>query len=431
MRQRSRSYIAIVSVITLLALVTALQAEGRFDSEGRETFRLPGTITSVGGLRSGSMIIGTTSLKKGAQLMRLRPNGGVDPSFGEGGFASIGNGGPYALQGDGSVIFTTSAKGSDGWNPVVGRLLPNGRPDRAFGNDGRVVVDLGGSSNDAVTAIGIGQHGAIVLGGYRATAPDSQGAVTYVATVTRLRGNGSVDRIFGDNGTASLSAIPGATGIATLDVALDGSIVAGVSGMEAEGWEQLVRIRPNGALDTGFAGDGALELRELAAESIHSVGDVVTLSDGRIVVVGGLSSVTGNKQDRYQALVARLSRTGTPDRSFGRDGLVRTGFPGGDFFADGVAVQPSGEVIVVGSAQLPSSYGSDLAAVALTGRGRLDGRFGRGGRARFDFSDYDFGEGVVFQPHRRVVLIGTSLHPGKNGGSSRVAALARVDLRRR
>ena len=118
-------------------------------------------------------------------------------------------------------------------------------------------------------------------------------------------------------------------------------------------------------------------------------------ADGRLIVVG---SVLGD------FAVARYLPNGFLDSTFGNSGKVTTHFAAEDS-AFGVAVQPDGRIVVVGGTD---PLFSDFAIARYHADGRLDTSFGSGGRVVTDFSASDIARGVVIQPDRKIVVVGTS-----------------------
>jgi uncharacterized delta-60 repeat protein len=85
--------------------------------------------------------------------------------------------------------------------------------------------------------------------------------------------------------------------------------------------------------------------------------------------------------------VARFLPTGQLDTAFGSGGLASTGFVGGEGL-QGVALQPDGKIIWVGSQNTPGfpAFGTFSFAVArFNANGTLDASFGTGGRDSVEF----------------------------------------------
>jgi uncharacterized delta-60 repeat protein len=99
---------------------------------------------------------------------------------------------------------------------------------------------------------------------------------------------------------------------------------------------------------------------------------------------------------------------GDLDISFGRGGLVVSDFGTKEEYANAVAVQPDGMILVAGK-RGPyglSSKNDFLVARYLTD-GRLDASFGRGGVVVTDFDrSYDMALDIALQPDGRIVVVG-------------------------
>ena len=155
-----------------------------------------------------------------------------------------------------------------------------------------------------------------------------------------------------------------------------------------------------GALDASFGGAG-----KVVADLTHSNWDdwasaLAIQADGKIVVAGGA---------RFR--VARFSSDGTLDATFGVDGKVRIDFTSGSDYANGVALQADGKIVVAG--QSGSSLGNQrdtkFALARLNSDGTLDAGFGVGGKVLTDFtSGYDYAAGVAVQTDGKIVVVGTT-----------------------
>jgi hypothetical protein len=103
----------------------------------------------------------------------------------------------------------------------------------------------------------------------------------------------------------------------------------------------VVRLLPDGRLDTSFSGDGVAVLD-------HGYGndsaEAVVLQGRRVVVAGeGRDSASGSRFG-----VARFRRDGTLDRSFGAGGIALTDFRTGSDQAAALALMP-GRAVAAGA----------------------------------------------------------------------------------
>jgi uncharacterized delta-60 repeat protein len=91
----------------------------------------------------------------------------------------------------------------------------------------------------------------------------------------------------------------------------------------------------------------------------HDFGeDVVLQPDGKIVVVGRNTSATVT-----DLALARYSRDGSLDTSFGSDGILTTDFHGGGDFGQDIALQTDGKLVAAGHAA--NSTGTDVVLVRV------------------------------------------------------------------
>ena len=156
-----------------------------------------------------------------------------------------------------------------------------------------------------------------------------------------------------------------------------------------------------GSLDPTF-GNGGKVLTDLGVGA-GVPSDAVLQPNGDIVISGGFG-------------VARYLPTGKLDTTFGSGGLASTGFAGGES-GTGVALQPDGKIIWVGSQGNPSfpAGGTFSFAVArFTANGTLDTSFGTGGQASVEFFDppmqgaQEFARAVLVQPDGKILVAGSA-----------------------
>src|SRR5689334_5774026 len=114
--------------------------------------------------------------------------------------------------------------------------------------------------------------------------------------------------------------------------------------------------------------------------------------------------------------VARFLPTGQLDTAFGSGGLASTGFVGGEGL-QGVALQPDGKIIWVGSQNTPGfpAFGTFSFAVArFNANGTLDASFGAGGRDSVEFfappmqGAQEFARAVLVQPDGKILVAGSA-----------------------
>jgi uncharacterized delta-60 repeat protein len=153
-------------------------------------------------------------------LVRYQSDGSLDATFNGGGVATtdFDSGADLAnallIQPDGNLV----AGGGSSGRLALARYETDGSLDPTFGNAGRVVTDLAGSSEEGVFGTALQPDGKLVFGGY--SRHDLTGA--YEGLVGRYLVNGMPDSAFGIGGFAT---IPNCDLIMSVVVQDDGKIV--------------------------------------------------------------------------------------------------------------------------------------------------------------------------------------------------------------
>lgn len=104
----------------------------------------------------------------------------------------------------------------------------------------------------------------------------------------------------------------------------------------------LYMYMPDGTLAAGFGTGGVLASLGISA------GKVLIQPDGRILA-GGLINAGG-----VDIAVARYAEDGTPDASFGTDGIAQVALPNFDYF-NGMTLLDDGRVLVTGTWNIADS----------------------------------------------------------------------------
>lgn len=197
--------------------------------------------------------------------------------------------------------------------------------------------------------------------------------VTKGVTVTVRGPAGSLDTTFGTGGVATTAFGTGEDFGYATAIQADGKIIVAGS-VDGSGTDFAVaRYTRDGALDATFGTGGKVRFDFSGKSDVARA--VAIQSDGKIVVAG--STVTASNEERFG--IVRLTSTGSPDSSFGTGGRVVTAFTGsGSDRAHAVLVQGSGHIVVGGFANF-SATGLDFALARYTSTGALDSSFGSGG----------------------------------------------------
>ena len=309
----------------------------RFGRRGRVDADLPGA--SMGALlpdggfaaariREGAFLHGTL------EVVRLTRSGARDTAFGDGGLATVALdfvAWPVALsaQPDGGLLVVTRTATAPGSSVVVLRLDPTGQVDASFGSGGQ--VRLTGNGQVSGAEIAVRPDGRLIV----AMVVDEPVAPTHRLTLAAFDAQGRPDPSFGTDGSGVVSEPSGPAQPRGMALGPGGRL--GLAGSWASGRSDFAvwAYEPGGTRSvfktpktTAAAEDGYAIAFDRA---------------GRMLLAGQI----GGLVDFRGIAVARLGRTGRPDRRFGRRGLVlrRPPTPAG---AEAIAVQRDGRVLVAG-----------------------------------------------------------------------------------
>ncbi len=311
------------------------------------------------------------------ELTRYNTDGSIDPSFGASGkvitnFSGLRDQVATAvatLPGGGIVVAGTTSATINGSTPLtpdigVAEYNPDGTLNTAFGNDGRVITSSGGAFEVQITAVAVQPDGKIVVAGWIAPSVFNDEFL-----LLRYNTDGSPDTSFGQGGEVEISFGDGGDFGNGVAIQPDGKIVAVGSGNAAN--FDVVRLNPNGSLDTSFGTAG-----EVVTPMNGGASSVVIQPDGKIVVGG--TSFSGDPDEGDNFALVRYDADGSLDPSFGAGGVVITG-PNTIGIAD-IALQPDGKIVAVGSTStFAAAYDQAFEVVRYNSDGSLDQSFGTGG----------------------------------------------------
>lgn len=199
-----------------------------------------------------------------------------------------------------------------------------------------------------------------------------------------------------------------------------------------------------GALDPTFDGDGR-GVVQFGARSIDTLYASLVQPDGKILLVGSTNS-TDPASPGTDIAVARLNADATLDASFGvtlgenggvGGGLYEVPVPTPDDNLFGVALQPDGKIVLVGSIGNADSesglFFGQAIVIRLTPEGTPDGTFGESGLVFLPLSVDFFGtpnseaRGVALQSDGKIVVVGTADVNPSTGTAGFAAARLHTD----
>lgn len=296
-------------------------------------------------------------------LLRFLPDGRLDETFGAEGHVAadlspatpdLDYGFGVAVQKDGRsiVVGQTSLTGTNRVAFAVARFLPNGSPDLAFATDG--VLRYGKGTSRVGRAVLVRPDGRILVGG-------DDGSSSSGAFVVQLASNGTLDRAFGVAGFAEMPR----GGVRALAADAETTLAfGGAEGRRSSAF--ILRLDRHGRIERSFGVNGRADVPVAEGLPVTGATSGLVQRDGKILVAGANGS---------DILVARVTRTGRPDRQFGGTGVVTVDIDGRLDFASGVALGRGGGIVAAGESSRGAYELTESVLVRLIGSGRAGTRY--------------------------------------------------------
>ncbi|HXC52264.1 MAG TPA: hypothetical protein VN634_15375 [Candidatus Limnocylindrales bacterium] len=328
--------------------------------------------------------------------------GGVDPSFGAAGIATLaveGRNASYSdvvVQPDGKILAAGAIVENPNTDQQFSRLLlvrynADGTLDSGFGTGGTVVTEIGKYAY--TQEIALQADGKIVAVG---TAYIGDEAFFWLNrpqfALVRYESDGTLDATFGVGGIVTSNYAEGEHYLSAVQIQTSGRIV--VAGQYGADEVILVGYDSNGQLDPTFGSSTPGVFRIVTA--------MARFADQSLVVVG--YNLNG-------FLLMRYTANGQLDPTFGSGGVVNTHVSQLDPLSD-VAIQDDGKIVVTGF--VVGEVGYDLAVARYNGDGALDPTFGGTGIVRGPVEDDSAGYGLVVLDNGSIVVGGLVWHPVPN-----------------
>ncbi|MBP9883163.1 MAG: T9SS type A sorting domain-containing protein [Chitinophagales bacterium] len=340
-------------------------------------------------------------------IIRTKPNGAIDNSFGTAGITKIPGGFlcDMALLPGGKIIVAGNGEGPTGHkNFTVYRLTKNGAIDNTFGTGGSVAVNIP-NINMVCFDVVLQPDKKILLAGYI----DDGSWGHHNMIIVRLKANGNPDSTFATNGMFTFLQNNKSSECNQLALQPDGKIVAAgcidtLNSVAVFEYDfAALRLNANGTLDNTFGEGGVVRADKGDTEIAYAVS---VLSDERIVL-GGSTDYFGNA--RFAALC--LLPNGSIDTLFGTDGWSFSDFYGGNAGCYAMVAEPDDDIIMGGLVYI--NAGSAIAITKLLSNGSPDNTFGNNG---IDTSFYGTAgkacSDIALQSDNKIVITGFFYAPG-------------------
>lgn len=338
-------------------------------------------------------------------LVRLQSNGNYDSTFGVNGIVTTdlqASSGDYllsiCLQPDGRILVGGRTHfGMSAHDFAIARYSYNGNIDSTFGTNGIVLTDFNGF-NDYGSDMKIQSDGKIVMAGY-----SFDGTTTSMGFARYLQ-NGQLDSTFSADGKTTIQAPNLYLDGQSLCIQNDGKLIA-VGTVKSPGnnydhW--ITRLHSNGNLDSTF-GVGGIVVQDI---SYTDYANAATLQhDGKLLVAGrSTDTILTTAGAAYS--VARYNTNGSLDNSFGVNGKVVSKISNQADVAFSILETTNGKIILAGhSADGVSDF--KLALVAYNQNGTMDSSFGSNGVSFTNMaSGFEFAEDMALQSDGKLVVTG-------------------------
>lgn len=336
-------------------------------------------------------------------------DGNLNPSFGQGGKVTVdffsGNDGAkgVAVQLDGKIVASGVATNGSERQFAIVRFNPDGTLDTTFDQDGKVVLDLGSTSE--AFKVELQADNKIVAVG------DSRPQTSLDFTIIRLNEDGSLDNSFGNSGVVRVDF--GFTDRA-IDLAIDeGNIfVCGfVVKSQTDSDMGIARLNiANGSLNNAFDGDGKFTADHSGgrdgAQSIIIQEPTPPVNERHLLVGGFATPQIGTAPDNWVLELDPTARIG----SRYNQGRETSDFKGGNDQIFDLIDQPDGDIVGIGWAGDGANF--DLGITKWDRNGRLDSSWGVQGKYTLDTASG--GNNVAFDAvlyEDTIITAGVGLNP--------------------
>jgi uncharacterized delta-60 repeat protein len=350
-------------------------------------------------------------------VLRYRVDGKLDKTFGSDGRVLTSFGGSFqqardVAVTDAGIVVAGTANVGGRTAFALARYLADGSLDPAFGSGGRVLAHATSESMDSANALALVPGGDLLVAGstLSPTATPSDFAVA------RFDSAGTIDTAFGSGGFATVDFSGRSDRAAGIARTPGGDVVlAGASEVDRDSDFALAEVdTASGAPVPDFGSNGSVRTpfgggTPMAAEAL----DVAVLGNGKIVACG--SAFQGPMIREHDAALARYLPDGSPDGSFGSGGrrILDVGMPGGDDIATSLAVQPNGKMVTAGTTSIKVWMNDHRIAVTrYRTDGSLDTSFGVHGTTTTDFGNgWDLARDLLITGSGSIVVVGEAGAP--------------------
>ncbi|UZE26347.1 hypothetical protein LOY67_13370 [Pseudomonas sp. B21-056] len=407
-----------------MATVHVGQLDAGFANTGKASVHFPGSTSSLTtGLsldRTGRILVAARiETPHGSRfgLARLNHDGSADPGFGTGGcvIGSFEHGfeataGKVTELPDGKILLSgLHYQSADCTLPGLALFDAQGRPAPGFGNTGRQVIRIEGNLSQGLRDpwlppgipgleacdMRVQPDGRILL-----LANHHYQFSDHVGVLIRLLPDGALDTSFNRGGFVMVRRLLKNTWLSCLALQADGNIVVG-GAIDLPQQGLMVRYDPSGKLDDSFGENGFLSIT--AEERSVMVNQIVQHQNGDL-------QAFGSSRDPMHCLSLKVRKDGKPDRhcNQGHCRLLEIGHNASQWTA--AQVQSDGKLVTAGATI--GGIEADFILARHLPDANLDPVFGHGKgwvRTRLGYS-LDTATSLAVQTDGKILVGGHSLH---------------------
>jgi uncharacterized delta-60 repeat protein len=249
-------------------------------------------------------------------VLRLKPEGTRDPTFGAGGAAFVSLFGKNTsidrvlAQADGHIVLVGTDISNTGSTPTlrqpfVARLTSKGELDTTFGTNGVFKLPAPAGGDHWVRAAVVQEDGKVILAG-----SEKDSSFVMQPVLWRLTAAGAMDSTFGTNGLATGLTAPQGGAFPAVSVLSNGTIVAAgrTQRVEFEDSWQVARFTSAGVLDTtfGVAGTTVFDVDMPLIGGIGGATAIIATPSAYVVAGRALKSGSRDGDPLVQFGIARV-----------------------------------------------------------------------------------------------------------------------------
>jgi len=274
-----------------------------------------------------------------------------------------------------------------------GTSLPSGSLDKTFATNG--VKTDGGVNEDVIFDLKCKDDNSILVAGVTEITSSNIDGV-----LAKYKDIGEKDSSFANNGKV-LSGLAGRDFVNKMVIDSSGNtyLVGYITDTSNHRRAIVAKYNSNGQIDTTYGNNGSFITGSVGYDVEGT--SIALDSNGKIVV----GAVLKHTSAHWTIRVARLNLIGTPDTTFGTNGMVEFGGSSHNVVND-IAIDSVGNILVAGWTK---NSDKDLALARITPSGNLDTSFGTNGVKILDSGNgNDEGKAVKIDSTGHIIVAGQS-----------------------